>query len=54
VKNDEKKAKFYHHRFYRFVLGPAFCAPGDQGEYELEFILKGKIGSENKREELFF
>ena len=49
----KKKRSFIIIVFIVSFCAPAFCGPGDQGKYELEFILKGKIGSENKREELF-
>ncbi|MDD8020162.1 MAG: hypothetical protein PHU81_03110 [Acidobacteriota bacterium] len=40
--------------FIIFLFSPAVYAFCHQEDYELEFILKGKIGSEDKREELFF
>jgi hypothetical protein len=54
VNSNEKKRSFIIIVFIVSFWAPVFCAPGDQGEYELEFILKGKIGSEIKKEELFF
>jgi len=50
----KKRRSFIIIVFIVSFCAPVFCAPGDQGEYELEFILKGKIGSEIKKEELFF
>ena len=50
----KKKRSFIIIVFIVSFWAPAFCAPGDQGEYEFEFILRGKIGSEIKKEELFF